>query len=446
MKTREIKGKNILLLGYGRENQSVHRFLLANYPGITIDIADKKSDPDYLTRLSDYDTVIRSPGIPVHTKELVEYKLHGGHITTATNIFFSLCPGITIGITGTKGKSTTSALIAHILQTTKYDVRLVGNIGNPMLNYLMVAPRVVRGGGPPRRGPLVGVLGGKPATGPAENTIFVIELSSHQLEDCRYSPHIAVVLNIFPEHMDYYQTFDQYVTAKTNIVAFQSAKDSVVYDDSNTTAAAIAQTSKGQKIPISLYKTTPIPKSSLIGNDKNIRAALAAASLLRIPAPLASQAIKTFQPLSHRLEFVGEYKKIKFYNDSLATIPEATIHAIESLGDDVTTLIAGGYDRGLDYTALGNFLAKRKTLKTLILFPDTGEKIKDALLSAPPMSHVSCLMSHSMEAAVSLAYAHTPPGTICLLSPASASYNLFKDYADRGEQFKSWVTKLGHET
>ena len=155
----------------------------------------------------------------------------------------------------------------------------------------------------------------------------------------------------------------------------------------------------------------------------------------RVSSSLVSLALQSFRPLPHRLEFIGEYRGIKFYNDSLATIPEATIHALRALGNDVETLIAGGFDRGLDYAILRDYLNKYQ-VKTLILFPDTGEKIgKDVPIQK--------FFVRSMEEAVKLAYKYTSKNKICLLSPASASFNLFKDYEDRGNQFKEWVKKFG---
>lgn len=400
MKSVEIKGNNILLLGYGRENQSAERFLRKSYPNLSISIRDKKDNCNYLENLQMYDAVVRTPGIPPE-------KINAPYVTTAVNIFFSLSPGVTIAVTGTKGKSTTSALITDILKQKYKDVRLVGNIGNPMLDHIDAATK---------------------------ETIFVVELSSHQLSDIKYSPHVAVVLNIFPEHLDYYSSFEEYVAAKSNIVAFQTNKDLVVYDGLNKWASEIAQKSKGKKIAVVQTE-----------KDRNVEAALAVADIFTVPGDLALQAVAAFKPLAHRLEFVGEFKGIKFYNDSLATVPEATIYALGALGEGVSTLIAGGFDRGLDYSELGKFLAKRDSLKNLILFPDTGEKIQKAVLSADP-NHLSLIAYHlspTMEDAVSFAYGHTPPGKICLLSPAAASFNMFRDYADRGEQFKHHVKNLG---
>ncbi|OGG24069.1 UDP-N-acetylmuramoylalanine--D-glutamate ligase [Candidatus Gottesmanbacteria bacterium RIFCSPLOWO2_01_FULL_43_11b] len=397
----EIRGKKILILGFGREGQSVKRFLAAHYPNIIINTADQKDGKDYLKHLNEYDTVIRSPGIPSRLQELVDYKKNSGWITTATNIFFSQRKGITMGVTGTKGKSTTASLTAHILKQKFSDVRLVGNIGSPMLDHL---------------------------DGVTNKTIFVIELSSHQLEDIRYSPHIAILLPIVPEHLDYYASYDAYVRAKTNIIRFQTKKDVVIF---HSTVKKIAETSLGKEIPIVDSKFSA---PTLRGNTTNIQAAVTVAKYFDISGDTIKKSLGTFHPLPHRLEFVGEYKKIRFFNDSLATIPEATIHALRALGSDVETLIAGGFDRGLDYTILRDYLNKHP-VKTLILFPDTGEKIgRDVSIQK--------FFVRSMEEAVKLAYKHTPKNKICLLSPASASFNLFKDYEDRGNQFKDWVRKL----
>ncbi|MBI3576966.1 UDP-N-acetylmuramoyl-L-alanine--D-glutamate ligase [Candidatus Gottesmanbacteria bacterium] len=451
MTTSEIRGSSILLLGYGRENQSVHRFLTTHYPDATIAIADQSpiaplfpvtkvaSGPEYVLGIGEYETVVRSPGIPAHLKELVAYRDSGGHVTTATNIFFSICPEVTIGVTGTKGKSTTSALIADMLKQKFSDVRLVGNIGNPMLDAL---------------------------EGATAEAIFIVELSSHQLEDIRYSPHVAVILNIVPEHLDYYQTFEHYIAAKKNVIAFQKADDFAVFSLQHDVVQKLAAQSNGhghrkfsltkaadaatwidEEILIvregeTTHAVLPLTEIPLKGNVENILAATSVGLIFGLLPDQLRQALCSFKSLPHRLEFVGEFRGISFYNDSLATIPEATIHALTALGDDVATLIAGGFDRGLDYTALGEFLAKRKSLQTLILFPDTGEKIWTAILHIDPAPTIQKFDIASMEEAVGLAYQHTPAGKICLLSPAAASFNLFRDYAHRGEEFRKWVNAL----
>lgn len=373
----EIIGNNILLLGYGREGKSTEAWLKKHYPSITIDIGDEKKVSD------SYTTIIRSPGISPYVFKTTT------HVTSATNIFFSRVKGMTIGVTGTKGKSTTSSLITHILKTKFSDVRLVGNIGKPMLDELDSA---------------------------TDKTFFVIELSSHQLVDIRYSPHIAVLLDIVPEHMDYYPDFETYKAAKANITKFQK-HDDVAFS-----------------YPFTSFNT----KTTLLGNTDNINAAVSVATYLKISNNIITDALATFSPLPHRLEYVGKMKGIRFYNDSLSTIPEATIHALKALGPDVSTLIAGGYDRNLHYANLGTYVDNHP-VQNLILFPDTGEKIAHTITNKT----INIFFVKSMKEAVSLAYIHTAKNNICLLSPASASYNLFRDYEERGDQFKEWVKKLG---
>ncbi len=412
--TQEIKGTSALILGYGREGRSVHVWLQKHYPSLRVAIADKKTDGDaYLEHIGDYDSVIRSPGVSPYSKKMQEYVQQGGHVTTATNIFFSLVRGKTIGVTGTKGKSTTSSLIAHILTAHYADVRLVGNIGTPMLDELDSGN---------------------------DDTVFVIELSSHQLVDIRYSPHIAVMLRIVFEHLDYYPDFASYVSAKSNIIKYQKPSDVVVYNPKHHEVAAIAQTGKSTRHPFHMENTVMFP-THVLGNAENIAAATTVSRLLGVSESVMKRQLESFTPLPHRLEYVGQYHRIRFYNDSLATIPQATIHALDALGEDVGTLIAGGYDRHLDYRELGLYVGNHP-VGALILFPDTGKRIWEVL---PERARKQIRVYHvgSMEEAVRLAYAHTPKGNICVLSPGSASYNMFRNYADRGDQFKEWVRKLG---
>ncbi|HCM37955.1 MAG: UDP-N-acetylmuramoylalanine-D-glutamate ligase [Candidatus Gottesmanbacteria bacterium GW2011_GWB1_43_11] len=443
----EIKGQAVLILGYGREGQAVHRFLNKNYPELAISIADWHPvtplfdaaalhlGPDYLKHLSHYPTVIRSPGIPAHLPELVNYRRYHGHLTSGMNLFFALCPGQTIGITGTKGKSTTSSLLAHILSLHFSDVRLVGNIGRPALDDL---------------------------TGASKNTWFVVELSSHQLEDINYSPQIAVILAIYPEHLDYYPDFKSYIAAKTNLIRHQDKNDLVIFNPNHAISARLAQKSQAKKFKFALKNTPEIAcfvleekiwvktqtKAQVVvstnipllgqGNLENVLAATSVAHHLKVPLTKIKAGITSFTPLPHRLEFVAEKRGIRFYNDSLATIPEATIHALKALGEDVTTLIAGGFDRNLNFTQLAKFLSQSR-VQTLILFPETGSKIWQALDRHSPHHKLRKYEVASMAEAVQFAFSHTPKGKICLMSPAAASFNLFKDYAERGDAFKRLV-------
>ncbi len=441
MMTEEIRGTRILILGTGREGTSTDHWLRRHYPALHIESRDKDRDGEgYLSGLSAFDTVIRSPGVSPYLSEIRAYAEAGGHVTSATNIFFSRVSGMTVGITGTKGKSTTSSLIAHILSSYRSDVRLVGNIGYPMLDALDSS---------------------------TPETVFVIELSSHQLADCRYSPRIAVILGIVAEHLDYYPDISTYARAKANITAFQSTRDWVIYNPEHTIVREIADTAKSRRVTYRRLKATgthtgiadgiisvmhgesPVPVMNLshvplIGNVENVLAAVTVADIIGVPPATIAESVGPFKSLPHRLEFAGEFRGIRFYNDSLATIPEATIHALESLGSDVCTLIAGGYDRHLDFTSLGAYL-RAHPVPTLILFPDTGRRILEAIGPLTQGAMITPYPVRTMEEAVRLAYGHTPAGKICLLSPASASYNLFRNYEDRGNQFKEWVRTFGSE-
>ncbi|MDO8573833.1 MAG: UDP-N-acetylmuramoyl-L-alanine--D-glutamate ligase [Candidatus Daviesbacteria bacterium] len=385
-----IKQK-VLILGFGREGKITLDYFRKNFPKTEVGIADKNDGKNYLERLKDYDVIIKSPGIP-YLPEIKKAQKQGKIITSATNIFFQKCPGMIIGVTGTKGKSTTASLIYEVLKIGGMDAHLIGNIGKPAL-YLLDQLN--------------------------ENSIVVYELSSFQLEGLNKSPHIAVITNLYPEHLDHHGNFEDYRQSKFNITKFQTEKDYLICNKD------ISVDTKAQRIPFtqnnSLDDTAP---AKIVGE------------LFKIPQEKINQAIKNFKPLPHRLELVGEFKGIKFYNDSLATIPQATIGALQALGENVETLIAGGFDRGIDYAILGEAIGK-SNIKTLILFPDTGKKISEAVKSKIQSFNVS-----SMQDAVELAFKHTSLGKIALLSPASSSFNLFKDYADRGEQFKKYVTSL----
>ena len=382
----ELKDKKILILGFGREGRDTFRFLRKLFPKKKIGIADQKFDKNYLKKIKDYDVVIKTPGLPF--KKLTRNDLV--KITTQTEIFFENCPGKIIGVTGTKGKSTTAFLISQILKKA----RLLGNIGKPALSSLLTA---------------------KP------NDIFIYELSSHQLYNLKKSPHIAVLLNIYPEHLDYYRNFNQYLSAKANITKYQTKKDYLIYNSQDPLVKKIAQKSKAKKIPI---------KGKYYQLD--IAAARAVGKIFKVPRP------EKFKFLPHRLEYLGKFKGIEFYNDSLSTIPETAIEALDYLGDKVQTLILGGFDRGLDFKKLAKRILKSK-VKTLILFPTTGKRIRRALRAYGGRASVSSFFVSDMEKAVKLAYQYTDKGKICLLSPASPSFGIFKDYAERGNLFKKFV-------
>ncbi|MEK7503380.1 MAG: Mur ligase family protein [Patescibacteria group bacterium] len=406
MKLSELKDKKILILGFDREGQDTFKFLKQLFPEKEICIADKKLGENYLEKINDYDVIIKSPGIPIHLPE-VEKAFKQDKITSQTEIFFSAlggpasggdnCPGTIIGVTGTKGKSSTSSFIYQTLKKAGLKAHLVGNIGQPVLAFLNEA-------------------------GP--QSIFIYELSAHQLYGLKKSPHIAVFLNIYPEHLDYYRSFKEYVNAKANITKYQTKNDYLIYNSKDKEVAKIARKSKAKKIPI---------KGKYY--ELNMAAAKAVAKIFKVPE------LKKFEFLPHRLEYVGKFKGISFYNDSLSTIPETAIEALDFLGEKVETLILGGFDRGLDFKKLAQRI-KKSQVKTLILFPTTGERIFKLLrgLRLPSVrEQFSYYFVKDMKTAVKLAYQHTEKGKICLMSPASPSFGIFKDYAERGEMFKKFV-------
>lgn len=405
MKLDQLKKyKKILILGYGKEGQATERFLKKYHPNALVGIADKKINANYLAEQNKYDLVIRSPGI---TKNLITKPY-----TTATNIFLANINNVVIGVTGTKGKSTTVSLIYSILKRAGKAVHLIGNIGRPMLDEML-----------------------KPI---GKEDIFVCEFSSYQLDDIEYSPHISVVLNLFPEHMNYHGNVQNYYNAKKNIIARVTIDDYFVYNPESNELKLWAKNSIcktisfEQNIPI---KDEEIP---LIGkhNKENIKAAVTVAHLLDIDNDAIVKAIKEFKPLPHRIEFVGKFKKIIFYDDAISTTPESTILAIESL-KNVGTIFLGGEDRGYNFNKLVEAIVDYK-IPNIVLFPDSGEKIFELFKK---VGGINFLRTESMEKAVKFAYEHTCPGKICLLSCASPSYSLWKNFEEKGDLFQFFVKK-----
>lgn len=416
MKLNELKNRKILILGYGKEGKDTFLFLRRIFPQKILGIADKEKKAvkdkktklhfgkDYLKYLKDYNVIIKSPGIPIHLPE-VEKAFKENKITSQTEIFFDNCRGQIVGITGTKGKSTTTSMIYQILKAAGLRAHLVGNIGKPALNLLSSA---------------------------TPKDIYVYELSSHQLYNLKKSPHIAVLLNIYQEHLDYYRNFKEYSLAKANITLFQTKEDFLIFNAGDKTVKEIAKKSKAKKIPI---------KGKYYELDKN--AAKAVGKIFKIPSSLIEKTLKEFKYLPHRLELVGKFKGIAFYNDALATIPEATMAALEKLGNRVETIILGGFERNIEFKNLAKEILKSK-IKTVILFPTTGKKIwKEIIKLARSREVPQHFFVDNMPAAVKLAYQNTNKGKICLLSTASASFSLFKDYKEKGNLFKKYVRQYG---
>ncbi len=462
MDLQVLKNKKVLILGFGREGMDNLKFLRKLFPKTTtrpphpparfangplvlgvgdrlefaklsgeaqkLILSEKCSrtiklhlGKDYLKAIKNYGVIIKSPGVP--PKILKPFLKKGQKITSQTEIFLENCPGKIIGITGTKGKSTTSSLIYRILKEGGIRAHLVGNIGKPVLQLLFSA---------------------------TSRDVYVYELSSHQLFNIKKSPHIAVFLNIYPEHLDYYKNFNEYIRAKANITRYQTKKDYLVFNSRDKIVREIAEKSKARKIPINKclkrsFKQEGIP---LIGdfNLQNLAAAIEVGKIFGVSEKDITKAIKKFKPLPHRLEFVGKFSGIKFYNDSLSTIPEATIAAIDTLEKNLQTIILGGFDRGQNFKKLAKKILESK-IKTVILFPDTGKRIwRQIQKSARGPTHgnkLKCFFVDNMKEAVKFCYQNTKKGKVCLLSPAAASFNHFKNYRERGNLFKREVKLLG---
>jgi len=403
MKILELKGKKILIVGYGKEGHSTETFLKAHVPDARIAITDQKDGESYLKNQQDFDIAVRSPGVP---KEQIKIPY-----TTATNIFFAnKGESEVIGVTGTKGKSTTAALIHQILSNSDKRSKLVGNIGTPMLDLLISES--------------------------SDETIIVCELSSYQLDDIKYSPHIAVVVSLFSDHVPYHKSLEKYHDAKKNIIRYQTEKDFYIYNPKFTELSKWAKETKATSLP---YRAFQVSSEILLKgehNRDNIRAAATVAKLYDISDETVSKTLLTFKPLPHRLEYVGTYKDISFYDDAISTTPESTIAAIESL-KNVKTIFLGGLDRGYDFAILIETL-KCYDVENIVLFPDTGARIKQ-LIENEKDYHPNIFDTQSMKSAVNFAYKNTPKQSVCLLSTASPSYTLWKNFEEKGTEFQKFI-------
>ncbi len=404
----ELENKKILLLGIGEEGIDSLLFLkkrvsfkkLGVADALTIDkISQNKKKhltgeinlhlgEDYLSFLEEYDVIIKSPGIPL---SIIENKKNQ-RITSQTDIFLSNCKGKVIGITGTKGKSTACTLLNSALQLAGKKPNLIGNIGKPALQF----------------------LGNE-----KESDLFVYELSSFQLQTVQSSPHIAVLLNIFTDHLDNHKNFEEYVSSKEKITSFQENKDFLIYNESDLHVTEIAKKSDAKKIPFQssdfrkpLYKVMKV---------------------LNLREDFIDKALSDFKGLPHRMEYVGNYQGIDFYDDSAATIPEAVIKAVTTL-KNIETLILGGKDKGADFSTLSDTL-KNSDIKNIIIFKGTSEKVREKIKDCDK----NVFTASDMEEAVNYCFRNTNKKMGCLLSPGLASFNMFKNYKERGEMFKKYV-------
>lgn len=361
-----------------------------DYKNAIIDLLDKKFDANYLNRLSDYDLVIKSPGIPWHTLEIIKAIKKGVLFTTPTALFFEKAKGILIGITGTKGKGTTATILYRMLKAQRKYVYVAGNIGTPMLDIL---PRLQK------------------------NSLVVLELSSFQLERLPYSPHVAVVIDIFPDHLNHHRNMREYVNAKTFITKNQTSRDDLFFFAHSRHANQIANKNKAKKHAVDIKKFILFQQNDLrvLGSHNFANAAMAAtvARHLGISSDMIKKVALSFRGNPHRLEYVAKKRGILFYNDSASTIPQSTMAAIASFKNPIL-LIRGGANKNLDEKPLTEALAAASNIKAVF----TNMPLRDAFAAAVKKA---------------------AKGEIILLSPGAASFDQFYNYEERGNMFKKLV-------
>lgn len=394
----------ILILGYATEGRASERFLKKYHPSAEIGIADQKDDENYLDEQKHYDLAIRTPLLRPK-KVTIPY-------TTGTRLFFGNTSHKTIGITGTKGKSTTVSLLYHIMSHSGLKVGLYGNIGTPMIDIL---------------------------TDEIDSeTICILELSNYQLEDCEYSPTIACFLNIYEETHNH-DSFDEYFQAKTNITTHQSSSDVFLYNGSFPLIAELstqthAQTQDFQTFDIeSILKDVELPFAT---HMDNIRAVWAICSYFNISQEDFVTHIQTYRPLQYRLENIGTHDGIDFYNDSASIHPSSTLFALQTI-PHVDTLIVGGDDRGYDMHELAEDLSTRH-IPHIVCMGETGRMLLDVCSKEYQMKS-KFFQTDSLLEAVEYAYTHARRGSACLLSSGAPSYGLFENLVERGELFTTYV-------
>ncbi len=407
MKFEELQGKKIFIVGAGKEGKATMAFLQKVVPSAAISIVDQINGSDYLNDVKKYDVVIKSPGVKPSVLT-VSY-------TTAINIFFANVKGITIGVTGTKGKSTTASLLYAILRQAGKKVHLVGNIGNPALTEL--------------------------AKVNGEDDIWVCELSSFMTADMQYSPNISVILNLFPEHMDYHGTTKAYYAAKKNILEYATENGYFVYNPEVEALVKLAKNTRAKTVPFIHKLQFPEKTILLPGNHNriNVRAAVTVANILNIPDRDIEKTVKNFKPLHHRLENIGTFNGITFYDDAISTTPQSAMQAIETV-KNIGTIFLGGQDRGYDFSELAQKILDVK-IPNLVLFPDSGERILKALQKKSKKLPIIFFANNTKDG-VLFAYKYTKPGAACVMSPASPSYSLWKNFEERGNEFQKEVKRL----
>ena len=388
----KLNNKKILIWGYGREGKSTENFIKTHCEGVELSIFEGKREE---INEEEYDFIIKSPGIYVEN--------YGRNYISQTELFLEEFRDRTIGITGTKGKSTTSSLLYHVLSKVKGDnVFLVGNIGFPCLDYYDKID---------------------------ENSIIVFEMSCHQLAHLKFSPHVAVFLNLYEDHLDYYKTLENYFSMKQNITTHQAEND-FFFCGNNVPEFS----TNADKTVIDFYDG-PVFDMKLQGDHNQFNARFVyeiCSKIYGLSDKEIRENILTFNGLMHRLQLVGKVNGIDFYNDSISTIPNATIRAIESV-KNTKTVIIGGMDRHINYDVLIDYINEHQEYNYILSY-ESGKRIYEALPKYENVYYVE-----DLKATVELSKKITPEGKACVFSPAAASYGYFKNFEERGQCFTSLV-------
>lgn len=440
MKIDELQDEKIAILGLGVEGHATAEYLKEH--GIPFETFDEKDGQPITSEvLSGFDVIIRSPGISLRKDYLKNFK---GVITSQTKLFFDNCPAKIIGVTGTKGKGTTSTLIYEMLKKAGFDAYLGGNIGMPPISFL---------------------------DNLSTQSFVVLELSSFQLEDLQKSPSIAVMLMVTSEHLDawgnqnYHESVEGYREAKRNILKWQTADDMAVLntdypatrESASKTPAKVAWVSRYQKVEQGCFvrnnevvlrtngqETKVIDTTEILlpgsHNLENMCAAVMAAYIAGVSIPDIAFILRTFKGLEHRLELVRIVDGVKYYDDSFSTVPETSIAAISAFtGPEI--LILGGSSKNSDFTELGKIISSVTNIKAIIGIGVEWSRIKERITIYDSRFKIIEGLK-TMEGIVAACQKVAEPGDVVLLSPACASFDMFENYKDRGDQFKEQVNLL----
>ncbi len=448
----DLKDKRIAILWFGKEGKSTLKFLLdhnIHCDNITILDANKDLDcseqvrslrgEEYLKDIANYDIIFKSSGVPI-SPELFPYQ---EKLISQVQLFFDTYPGKVIAVTASKWKSTISSLIYALLLRAGYRVKLVGNIWTPIFDEVAICDADYC--------PI------------DEQDFVVIELSSYMLHELKKKNYISVLGRIFPEHLDWHGSFDKYVQAKLNIL--QGSEIAIVHTQ---TLHEYPQGLRCKIIPYGKWSQYDRNEKMFIKNSQeifphsdrkipwdhnleNITVLLALADILHIPDEIVHQTIKEFDWLAHRLENVGTFWGIQWIDDAISTTPESTIEAIKTFGTAIDTLFLWWTDRGYDFSELVKYLYKYG-IQHIVLFAPSGEKIEERLYAfAITQSHkdwlksIQILHTDDMKEAVRFAYQGTQIGKICLLSTASPSYSIWKNFEEKGDLFQKYIKELSKE-